>query len=151
MITLRVLDTARMASQTLAYDAELCLPEDYGSVALARRFAGEMVARWTYQGRHDDVILVVSELVGNALRHGRGAPTLRLAGTASRLRIEVTDGSPVLPAVRRSGPEGGWGLKLVERLAARWGASHRASGKVVWCELAPAHAPTVAAPQVATA
>jgi anti-sigma regulatory factor (Ser/Thr protein kinase) len=148
-IALRIFETAMVGSQTLAYDVELCLAEDFQSVAQARQFTGEMVARWTYRGRHDDVVLVVSELVANALRHGQGAPTLRLTGTAWRLRIEVTDNSPVLPAVRRSSSEGGWGLKLVERLAAGWGAFHRASGKVVWCELAPAPTPTVVA-QVAT-
>jgi anti-sigma regulatory factor (Ser/Thr protein kinase) len=133
------------------YDEELCLPEDYRSVALARDFVRRKLTGTAYQGRHDDVVLVVSELVANALLHGHGTPMLRLTGTAQQVRIEVTDDSPALPAVRTHGPVGGWGLKLVQRLAAGWGTAHRDHGKVVWCELVSVPTPAAARPQAAAA
>jgi hypothetical protein len=143
-VIVHILDSARVASPSVAYDAELCLPEDYGSPALARQFAHETLSRWDYRGRHDDVVLVVSELVANALVHGHGSPVLRLRATAepdgqapAGVRVEVADDSRVLPEPRGPGAGGGWGLKLVERLAAGWGAVHRGRGKVVWCELVP--------------
>ncbi len=138
-------DSAGVDAQPPAYDVELCLPEDYGSPARARDFTATTLSQWGYRGRHDDVILIVSELVANALVHGHGAPVLRLRATPGPdadqwvgIRVEVGDDSPVMPAVRLPGPVGGLGLRLVERLAAGWGATHRDGGKVVWCELAAA-------------
>ena len=72
---------------------------------------------WAYRGSHDDVVLVVSELITNALLHGLGSPALRLSGTRERVRIEVGDDSSVLPAQRPAGETGGWGLRVVARLA----------------------------------
>jgi hypothetical protein len=155
-------DSAGVDAQPPAYDVELRLPEDDGSPALAREFTAKTLSRWGYPGRHDDVILIVSELVANALLHGRGAPVLRLranpgpdpAGPAG-VRVEVGDDSPVLPVVRGSQPVGGVGLKLVERLAAGWGAAHRDGGpdrgKVVWCELVAEIAADPALPEASAA
>ncbi|HZG05528.1 MAG TPA: ATP-binding protein [Streptomyces sp.] len=126
-----------MEAGPTAYDVELRLPESGDSIARARDLTRELLDERAYRGRHDDVVLVVSELVSNALRHGRGAPVLRLAGEAERVRVEVSDDSPVLPAPRQSGPDGGWGLTVIERLAVAWGVSGRDTGKTVWCEMAP--------------
>ncbi|WP_059011146.1 ATP-binding protein [Streptomyces specialis] len=118
------------------YDVALDLPEDGGSAARARDFARRTLLRYAYRGRHDDIVLIVSELVSNALRHGHGAPVVRMTGTRRRIRIEVADDSPVRPAPRDPGPAGGGlGLRMIDRLAADWGSSRRATGKVVWCEL----------------
>lgn len=130
-------------------DAGLTLPADDRSAGLARRFTRRTLARWGYRGCHDEAILVVSELVTNAVRHGYGARTLRLVGSSWRIRVEVADGNPAHPAARRSGADGGWGIKLVDRLTAAWGVSpSRGGGKIVWCELAPAVA---VAPEVTVA
>jgi anti-sigma regulatory factor (Ser/Thr protein kinase) len=109
-----------------------------GGAAEARRLARDRLSEWGYTGRHDDVVLVVSELVSNAIRHGWGTATIRLSGSSGRVRIEVADDSPVLPSVRQGGPDGGWGLALTERLSEHWGVERRDAGKVVWCELVPA-------------
>ena len=116
---------------------EFSLPGIGGGIALARDFTRRALAGWAYLGSHDDVVLVVSELLTNAQRHGRGVPLLRLAGTGNRVRVEVSDASPVPPRARQSGPDGGWGVHLVERLSHRWGVSFadNGGGKVVWCEL----------------
>ncbi|WP_407840288.1 ATP-binding protein [Streptomyces sp. DSM 116496] len=93
----------------------------------------------------DDALLLVSEVVANACMHAGGPSSLLLRRTAGGLRIEVTDASPVAPAVRRpSDPArpGGHGLVIVERLARKWGSEPVGGGKCVWVELdAPPYVP----------
>ncbi|MFI9009885.1 ATP-binding protein [Actinosynnema sp. NPDC053489] len=113
--------------------AEFSAPCDRGAAGLARVFTRGALARLGYDGDHDDVVLVVSELVSNALRHTATVPVIRLAGDRHRVRVEVADGSPVLP--RRASGEG-WGLLLIQRLTTAWGATPAPGGKVVWCEMA---------------
>lgn len=127
--------------------AGLVLPGGARSAVLAREFTRRTLTRWRYRGSCDEAVLVVSELVTNAVLHAGGGAVLRLLGTGSWLRVEVTDGSPVPPAKRESGSDGGWGLKLVERLTTTWGVLERDGGKVVWCELA-ARLSAVAATEV---
>jgi anti-sigma regulatory factor (Ser/Thr protein kinase) len=132
------LQTEAVSAETTGYqDASVALPEDPGAAALARDFAAEQLVRSGYLGRHDEVVLAVSELVSNALLHGSGAPTIRLLSGPRRARIEVYDDSPELPEQRAQfGPQGGWGLVMVGRMAA-WGSFRRGTGKVVWCEATP--------------
>ncbi|MEX5633209.1 SpoIIE family protein phosphatase [Parafrankia sp. FMc2] len=96
----------------------------------------------------DTVVLVLSELVGNALVHGREPLSARVrrmaaAGTgtggAPHLLIEVTDAGGRMPRRRRAGPEDetGRGLDLVGRLASRWGTRPVGDGKLVWAEIDP--------------
>jgi anti-sigma regulatory factor (Ser/Thr protein kinase) len=143
-----VTDSAGVAieSEAAAYDVELRLPENHSSLTLAREFTRRTLTDRRYRGRHDHVLLVVSELVTNAVLHGDGTAVLRLSGSPWRVRVEVADDSPVLPEPRVAGQDGGWGLHLVNRLAGHWEAARRDGGKVVWCELVPAVAPAPAGP-----
>jgi anti-sigma regulatory factor (Ser/Thr protein kinase) len=139
-------DSAWVSTSPAAFDLQLTLARDLASAAAARQFTEETLASGGYRGHHADVVLVVSELVANALLHGDGAPLLRLAGAAGWVRVEVSDHSSELPAMRPPAPAGGgWGLHLVDRLTAGWGAVRRGIGKVVWCELRPAAESTAAA------
>ena len=89
--------------------------------------------------------LLATELVTNAVVHGRAAPGrevgVRYVLGPGVLRVEVSDGGGAMP-VRQTGvdPEadGGRGLLLVEALADAWGVEARAQGigKTVWFELA---------------
>jgi anti-sigma regulatory factor (Ser/Thr protein kinase) len=84
-----------------------------------------------------DAELLVSELVTNALRHGRGDISLRARVDEERLRVEVIDaGSGFAYDPRRSDFEqlGGWGLDIVDVVSTRWGAHDGATR--VWFELA---------------
>jgi anti-sigma regulatory factor (Ser/Thr protein kinase) len=89
----------------------------------------------------EDVRLLVTELITNALRHGRLTAGDRVSVKASVaedvVRIEVRDpGNDGDVALREPGARGGgYGLYLVEQLARRWGVDRR-DGTVVWCELA---------------
>lgn len=118
--------------------AELRLAERNTSAALARQFTRATLASWRNGERGEnteDVVLVVSELVTNALLHGHGTPVVRLADGGDHVRIEVCDDSPLLPVSHRVTPTSGLGLRVVEQLSSAWGASRRGRGKVVWCEL----------------
>jgi hypothetical protein len=109
------------------------LPEEdqRGGVALARTFARRSAINCGFRGNHDDVVLVVNELVTNAVCHGGGRPVVRIAGARDQLRVEVVDDSAARPEPRH----GGWGLQLVVRLSESWGVTERAGQKAVWCEL----------------
>ncbi len=87
----------------------------------------------------DDVLLLVSEVVANACMHAGGPNSLLLHLTAERLRIEVTDASPVVPVSRfptDPARPGGHGLLIVKRLARAWGVDPVDGGKCVWVEVA---------------
>ncbi|MCG6498252.1 ATP-binding protein [Kitasatospora sp. A2-31] len=85
----------------------------------------------------EDIVLVVAELVGNAMLHGDGPLELVLDLTPDRLRIEISDRSTDLPAPREPhhpALPGGHGLFIVQRIADRWGAEPHAQGKTIWAE-----------------
>jgi anti-sigma regulatory factor (Ser/Thr protein kinase) len=88
----------------------------------------------------EDARLLVTELVTNSVRHGRGDHVRLILDRRApdRLRCEVVDdGHGFLPIARPadSTQEGGWGLHLVERLSRDWGV--REGSTHVWFELAP--------------
>ena len=91
-----------------------------------------------------DVLLLVTELVTNAVRHAGVGPEqpvrVGLRRLPQRVRVEVTDPGSGFARVhpRCNGDEsGGWGLLLVDRIADRWGAWPTASGTCVWFEVRP--------------
>jgi anti-sigma regulatory factor (Ser/Thr protein kinase) len=84
--------------------------------------------------RLDTAALLVSELVTNAVLHGAGRIVLTIEAAGAVMRFGVSDEGDGAPHVRDDpGPDGGWGLRLVEQLAARWGV--RRSGTDVWFEI----------------
>lgn len=88
-------------------------------------------------------MLLLSELVTNAVCHGRVPPGRRVGTRLTLgggcLRIEVADANDDLPLPRTAGEddESGRGLALVDALADGWGTYRRAGGvgKCVWVEL----------------
>ncbi|CAL9513771.1 hypothetical protein SUDANB132_03691 [Streptomyces sp. enrichment culture] len=133
-----------------ASDAASCaLPARYEAVRDARQFTRKTLEQWTLGDRFDDVCLVVSELVTNALRHALppGAPRqpaheppvrLHLMRWTERLVCAVRDPSDDSPVTRDSddfSAESGRGLFLVDSFSDSWGWHPMAgalSGKVVW-------------------
>ena len=117
---------------------ELVLLPDPASVGQARRAARAALRAWgTSEDLEGDALVVVSELVTNAVLHARSDITLRLTLRGDHLRVEVGDLDPNLPEVRPYGPEAGTGrgLALVAAATERWGAEPAGDGKVVWAEL----------------
>ncbi|MCF2527926.1 ATP-binding protein [Yinghuangia soli] len=125
-------------------DAHLVL-RTHGAVSrTVRRFAATVLEAWQHADLIDDTEVIVSELVGNVLRHTDSshlAVSLRVQpeGTArGTLLGSVADCSPKLPGMRTAdeGEEDGRGLSIVDRLAKEWGARGTGCGKEVWFRLA---------------
>ena len=88
-------------------------------------------------GLCDDVALVVSEMVTNALRHAAPPVQLEVESTADEVLVAVRDGSPDSPAPRTADEhaEGGRGMLLVDLLAAEHGVRPQPPGKTVWARI----------------
>lgn len=135
--------------QSRGQTRRLALRGTEGVVGRCREFSREALTDWQWipagdeeeQAVVDDVLLLVSEVVTNACLHAGGPQEFVLNCTADRLRIEVTDGSPVHPRPRPSdvAVPGGHGLIVLRRLARSWGSLPRGSGKTVWAEVAAPH------------
>lgn len=84
--------------------------------------------------RYDDVVLVVSELVSNSVRHGASKDIdVKVTTRDGRIRIEVADDGP---GFSMDDPRGeGMGLAIVEKLADRWGMRDGKHRFIVWAEL----------------
>lgn len=79
----------------------------------------------------DTVVLIVSELVTNALRHGGGTYALRLTAHPGLIEVAVDDPSPQAPRMRTpdlNGGTGGFGWPMVNRLARATAVTPRPSG-----------------------
>jgi anti-sigma regulatory factor (Ser/Thr protein kinase) len=118
------------------------------SVREAREFARTVLRSWELGGMYDDVRLVISELVTNALRYSVGYADcentpirLSLLRTGGRLTCAVTDPCDQIPVHRDpdSASQSGRGLHLVEAFSHSWNwAPLSSQGKVVWaCFLCP--------------
>ncbi|MGK5533277.1 ATP-binding protein [Streptomyces sp. URMC 129] len=113
-----------------------------GSVAAARQRVISVVSGWQLglsQDRLDDLRLLISEVVTNALTHTSGACAVCVRWTGERVRVEVTDHDPALPQPADAGleAESGKGLVLVTALSVAWGATPSVAGKTVWFEIEP--------------
>ncbi|MFE0474256.1 SpoIIE family protein phosphatase [Streptomyces sp. NPDC058947] len=108
------------------------------AVGQARRFVRRTLRSWGVTEEQDAVLVVVSELVTNALVHTDGRVRMDLTLINNRLRVAVADASPRTPVRPTSiGWEatGGRGILLVEALSATWGTLPVSGGKQVWAEL----------------
>lgn len=85
----------------------------------------------------DDMVLVVSELVTNAVLHASPAVTLEVELGEHEVVLAVEDGTPARPRVRLSNTtaEDGRGMLLVEQLSQEHGVRPRPPGKTVWASL----------------
>src|SRR6185295_9922787 len=135
-------DTALLAVGRLE-PGELALAGGPEAVSLARAAVRARLERDFPPERLGDVLLMTSELVTNAIRHGRAdGPDDRIRVRAvrrgARARIEVRDDGPGFRARSLDPPtEGGMGLELVDRLADSWGTDRRGRTTVVWFEVEP--------------
>lgn len=108
-------------------------------VSRVRRALAEALMRWGVAGDTRDVaVLLTSEIVTNAIRHGHPPLLVHAELLGLGLRVAVDDGGheavePV-PHVRWD-DRGGRGLHLVQALAHAWGVLDAPGGKQVWFEL----------------
>jgi anti-sigma regulatory factor (Ser/Thr protein kinase) len=133
----------------------LLLPFTASSVGEARRhLVSDLLSAGVRGLVVTDAALVISELVSNALQHGKPLPgeAIRVSWEldAGTVRVSVSDGGgPTLPELGQPTATaiGGRGLRIVARLARRWGTSNGPEGTLVWAEvqLGPASAIAVSA------
>ncbi|WP_254069172.1 SpoIIE family protein phosphatase [Streptomyces sp. TM32] len=135
-------DTALLIARThqLPSDniASWSLCEDPQAAGQAREHVREQLAHWNLDDLTATTELLISELVGNAIRHAKGPITLRLLHSKT-LICEVFDASLTTPRIRHATEtdEGGRGLQLVAALSSRWGTRYTTQGKCIWTEQAP--------------
>ena len=104
----------------------------------------QKTVQWLPEDLESNLLLLTSELVNNSVLHGdvgeHQVIEIELRATDSGLRAEVTDPGPGFAPAGRTrdfDEPGGWGLVLVERLAASWGVERDGRTRV-WFELAAA-------------
>ena len=132
----------RLLDERPAVDVEATASMDLApalpSARAARHFATEALRGW---GSEEDVVdtalLLLSEVVSNAILHARTDLRICLVARPDRVRVEVVDGAPGPIRRRASSPDdlGGRGTELVEALAEAWGIDRLTSGKRVWFEV----------------
>ncbi|WP_242605695.1 ATP-binding SpoIIE family protein phosphatase [Frankia sp. Cppng1_Ct_nod] len=117
---------------------ELALPGEAKSAVRARCALEGMLSAEHLDSIADDVLLLVSEVVTNAVRHARSDLVLCVHREGGRLRISVDDregGTMPRRQPSREDKESGWGLLLVDALAHGWGVETIPDGKRVWFDL----------------
>jgi len=125
---------------TLPRVATRTLGPGTGSVRTARDFTIATLQRWGTAERSQDIAIVVSELLTNALRHalpasGEARPIrLGLLQPGSCVLCAVADPSQAAPVLRTrdSFAETGRGLQIIRALSDQWGFTPSDPGKVVW-------------------
>lgn len=88
----------------------------------------------------DDVVLAMTELVGNSAEHGDGPIEVHISEDGDVILLQVSDRSDGMPGQpqQHTTSERGRGVLVMDRLAVRWGVRLRqGGGKTVWCEFAP--------------
>ncbi|MFD8079134.1 SpoIIE family protein phosphatase [Streptomyces sp. NPDC059718] len=132
----RTLDTTTVATWDLTADP--------AAVSAAREHVTGQLTTWGLDEATPTTVLIVSELVTNAIRHAQPPLHLRLIRCDTRLTCEVTDGSTATPHLRRARTldESGRGLFIVAQLTCRWGTRHHPQGKTIWAEHTPQRATT---------
>ncbi|MFF1636113.1 ATP-binding protein [Streptomyces sp. NPDC058246] len=120
------------------------LPHAPGAVSAARRRARDVLAGWNVcPAIVEDSLLVVSELLTNAIVHALPPAELRLSWVRghrlSTLHVEVSDGGPALPAGQSlmgvDPDEHGRGEGIVHALATRHGIRVHPGGITRWADL----------------
>jgi anti-sigma regulatory factor (Ser/Thr protein kinase) len=117
------------------------------SVGQARAWLSAAAADLIAGARRRTLQLVISEVVTNAIRHGRDDGEILLAATPKHdyLCVQVTDdgaGFAPRPGAMRSDEYGGFGLFIVERLTRRWGITRENGRTRVWFEFDYEEAPS---------
>jgi anti-sigma regulatory factor (Ser/Thr protein kinase) len=121
-------------SATPIRTVEYLLPSVPAGVGKARSLVREELTAWGLDNVIDDCLLIVSELVTNAVRYGGSAYALRLEERDDRLYGEVFDPGAGQPQPCSPDVEAlsGRGLQIVAALADDWGVTAANGGKIVW-------------------
>jgi GAF domain-containing protein len=105
----------------------------------ARRTLPEILTKPPRRDLYEDMDLVFTELISNAVRHGGGLREAQLSNTGEHLRLVAADDDPRGPTIRARSLDrpNGRGMYLIQAIADRWGIyrHHAGIGKRVWADL----------------
>ena len=112
------------------------LGPDASAPRIARQAVHDALAGYSVDAR-DVAVLLVDELVTNALVHGHGQIGLRVEDSPDWIRVRVSDSDSSLPILQRPSPvdERGRGSMIVDALASAWGVDRTPNGKTIWFQL----------------
>ncbi|MGY5124369.1 ATP-binding protein [Streptomyces nigrescens] len=136
--------TAQLDAVVREADEHVCpLPHIPEAVSVVRRRARTVLADWNIApDLTEDALLVISELITNAVVHALPPAVLRLSRVVDgshALRVEVTDAGAAAadgrPVVEPDADEHGRGLDIVTALAAECGTRVHAGGITWWAKL----------------
>lgn len=115
----------------------IALANSRESAITARRVARATAHHWDLDPVSDELQLLVSELVTNAVIHAHSAVDLRMCELDGGIRVAVGDQSLTTPVLTEHDLDAssGRGLRLLDELSSTWGIDLRDHGKVVWFEL----------------
>jgi hypothetical protein len=118
------------------------LPPEAASAATGRLVASRALTRWGLGATEATILLLVTELISNGVRHAKTTLTLVMSFDGERLRLGVSDRDDHLPEAEPEPARAhhGWGLRLVEMLSTDWGTCVDDGGKTVWCDVSVAAA-----------
>ncbi|CAL9443746.1 SpoIIE family protein phosphatase [Streptomyces sp. enrichment culture] len=123
----------------LAHVVRTELPGNALAAAAARGFARAALDEWgASAGSAADAVLLISELVTNAVVHAGTSVELECRFGAGVVYAQVADRHPARRVAARGEDGHGYGLRLVGALAKEWGINYRRDRKAVWFQLAPA-------------
>ena len=108
------------------------------AVPHTRERVAAVLAEWGLSGEPvEPTLLVVTELLSNAIDHAHGPVRLSVERSAETVHVEVRDATPDAPQLRPPNPARarGRGVHLVDALSLRWGWTAGSTGKVVWAEV----------------
>jgi hypothetical protein len=122
------------------YRTELAVPDGLASLKPVRDVLAEAIAFWNTPVECDPLLLLVTEVLTNAVDHGTPPISVSMDWDGTRVHVEVTDSNDAEPVLRDPAPEDddGRGIWLVARMANTWGVRHGPRGKAVWFELSAA-------------
>ncbi|GGM86950.1 hypothetical protein GCM10011609_24410 [Lentzea pudingi] len=116
----------------------LNLPKSLVAALLAREEVRDACQDWQLPALVDDALVVVTELVENAVRHAGSESALRIELRPSGLSLAVRDDSLAVPVrtAARPGVPGHRGMELIDRMCVAWGTTPSSGGgKIVWAVL----------------
>ncbi|MGW2657549.1 ATP-binding protein [Streptomyces sp. NPDC001478] len=129
-------DSPRRPQAPAAIDADalrVAFQPDTSAVARMRDSTDAFLGRLGMpRPMSSDVVLVVSELVTNAIKHGHGEVELVVRVVSGKVTVSVTDENPAPAVLKMPGPDdlSGRGMALVEAYSDKWGST----GEETWCE-----------------
>jgi len=118
-------------------DTQIPLDRATTSVREAREATQRWLRHLSRPAAEEPTALVVSELVTNSVVHACDPIALHLREESDHVRVGVSDGSTVACNDEPAGPDGtsGRGMRIVERIASRWGSEVSDVGKLTWADI----------------